>query len=211
MFMSFFLIIIGFCLWGASAEKDVHEVDEPAGTVVKEWEVSGNFTEGDIMYISMTQGLNWAELVDPEPPGYKWVYLNVSDSRGGFIVFEVEYVKSQRETGPPLNPTYVRIEENSSDCLKLLWKNQTSFSGGVFIVGRVLVNGTYSVKVVDFDPSAGDEYPPASLQLRRKWLIYTSPYLSLFYFGVAVIVLGVCTLIFAFSRHRKSKSLRFKK
>lgn len=205
------LIFVGFCLWGASFEKDVREVDEPAGELSKkDWAAYGNFSEGDIMYISMTQGLNWAELVDPEPPGYKWVYLNLSDPNNGYILFEVEYVKrAQTETGPPLNPTYVRIEKNDSECLHLLWENRTNFSGGVFIVGEVLVGGEYKVEVVDFSPPAGDEDPPSSLQLRRKWLRYLYPYSFLLYLGIAIIILGL--LMVTFAVYSKKRRARFKK
>lgn len=206
--IGFLLIFVGFCLWGASYKREVREVDEPAGEISKKsWVAFGNFTAGDIMYLSMTQGLNWAELVDPEPPGYKWVYLNLSDPNNGYILFEVEYVKrAQTEPGPPLNPTYVRIEENGSECLHLLWENKTNFSGGVFIVGEVLVGGKYKVEVVDFYPPAGNEGPPASLQLRRKWLRYVYPYSFLLYLGIAFIILGLLIIILAVrSKKRRSK------
>lgn len=199
-----FLIFVGFCLWGVSSNKEVHEIDEPAGGGSKVWEVSGNFTRGDIMYISMTQGLNWAEMLEPPSPGYKWIQLNVSDPYGGFIIFEVEYVKRpETEPGPPLSPTYVRIEENSSKCLRLLWNEKINFSGGVFIVGEVLASGNYTAKVIDFIPSAGNEYPPSSLQLRRKWLSYSHPYLFLLYLGIAIIILGLLIVILAVKKRKR--------
>ncbi|MEM1539960.1 MAG: hypothetical protein QXJ07_01045 [Candidatus Bathyarchaeia archaeon] len=172
------------------------------------WATSGNFKAGDIMYISMRQGLNWPEKTDPEPPGYKWVYLNLSDPNNGFILFEVEYVKrAELEPGAPLNPTYVRIKENNSECLHLLWENKTNFSGGVFIVGKVLTSGEYEVEVVDFNPPAGDEYPPSFLQLRRKWLKYAYLYSFMLYFGIAFIILGLLAIILGL----RFKKKRFKK
>jgi hypothetical protein len=156
-----------------------------------EWETDGDFNVGDVMFVVIRQGANppWSLVLEADPPRTKYVYLNISDPKGGGVLFELEYfLPEESSPGDPLRSTYVRVVKNDSDCL-LIDLNQAEFKGE-FVAGRVNFSGTYKAKVVYFDPPAGNESPPSLLEFRKIIMNTAKPYSFMVYLGSLVVPLG---------------------
>lgn len=210
--VSILLVLLGFMFFLASNIVVAISYDELAGEPkTLSWETAGNFSSGEKLMITMTQGLAWSLAVDPEDRS-KIVELEICDPKNGTIKIELVYfLPIGNSPGDPLSAAFARVVENRSDCLQLDW-NETVYHGiAGLVVGTVNFDGIYRAKVVDLDPpGSGDSNPPGYFALRKVKTVLTKPYNFLFYFGAASILIGFLVIARGSMLKRTSPRVKMK-
>jgi len=179
----------------------------------KVWEISGNFTTGDRLNLTITPATDWGTW--SEPPGGDFTYptvavdVSIIDPNGGRTNFTFIFASIANPTtiNPQLTsfgatPTSNNGGMSMEDENILVSKNQTIYYDG--IKGIVNYNGIYKAIVIQRFAD-----PPRYLKLFRQELAVEMPYLFVVPIGGMVIGSGVALSTWAArkSKHRTRQKI----
>ena len=188
------------------------------GTKDTDWEISGEFTEGNGLNFSVTPGTDWGMYAEHPAPGdpitfpYTTIFIYIIDPNGGTTNFSYVYAQTGQEQGIHLGlaPFGVNVTSNDGgidmkDTSVIAQHNHTIYYTG--IQGIVKYTGTYKV-VVD---SAEWPTPPRYLDLYKLRIDVEMPYLFVVPFGGTVTGFGVLLSAWAAKKPRPSAKHRIRK
>lgn len=168
---------------------------DPVKIEVNKWEVTADFTAGDIIKLEISPGMNWIDTLEPPtaevPYVNKAVYINVTEPSGKESYFEVMFITTY--SPPQLSIFNIRVlNSNGSFTVK---------EGA--IRGEAMQTGQYTAEVTGVSPR--DEEPPGSfIFYKQRVNLFTDwPYSVFLYPGIAVFSLGVALFVLSFRRKKR--------
>lgn len=161
------------------------------------WEISGNFTAGNMLNFTIVPGADWGLMAEPKRPGGQFPFdslpvdVSLIDPNGGTTNFTYVFAQANQEGLEPQLMGFGATPTSNDGGMTLRKEdilaesNQTIFYNG--IKGIVKYSGIYRAVVV----SSGLPTTPKYLRLYRLDMSVERPYLFLTPIGGVIVGSGV--------------------
>jgi len=205
------IMVIGLVVtpWAAISRRKI-VLSTEKWEVTNELEVTGNFSEGNRLNLTISCGRYW--FAEPRTDEFQFphlpVYVSIVDPKGGKTNFTAIFAQVPNTEAlqffiakPTSNDEGLTIEEDNL----VAKKNETVYCGA--ISGIVNYNGVYRAVV----SHVGIPTPPAILRVYKQLIKMDYPHLFVIPIGGTLIVSGAALSIRATKRHKHKRQRRNRK